>query len=116
MGSPYNKMISAKFYVETWVGRLDTFFDTKDIFAPFFDTKDIFLTRTGTGTGPKRGDPRPPGTRPRTTPGVDLTRAQVGEQPPNSPKYHKKRYFSAFFDTKDLFLTRTGTGTGPGRG
>ena len=75
MGSPYNKMISAKFYVEIWVGRLDTFFRQKIFFAPFFDTKDLFLTRTGTGTGPKWGEPRLPGTRPRTTPGVDLTRA-----------------------------------------
>ena len=148
MGSPYNKMISAKFYVETWVRHLDTFFrhkryfsrlfltqivifylkpskyawgphtiklsarnstskhgfdvlthffDTKDIFAPFFDTKDIFLTRTGTGTGPERGEPRPPGTRPQTTPGVDRNEPREGEQPPNSPKYHKKGYFSRLF-------------------
>ena len=105
MGSPYNKMISAKFYVETWVRRLDTFFRHKRYFSRLFSKEDIFLTRTGTGTGPEPGQPRPPGTRPRTTPGVDLTRAQGRRGASNSSKYHKKIYFPAFFDTKDFFDT-----------
>ena len=88
-------------------------------FAPFFDTTDIFSTRTGTGTGtgtgPKRGSlvPQVQGRGPHW--GWTLHDPREGEEPPNSPKYHNKRYFPAFFDTKDLFMTRTGTGTGPGR-
>ena len=76
MGSPYKKIISAKFYVETWVGRLDILFDKKDIFLAFFRHKSFFFTRTGTGTGPGREGHHPPGIWPRTTPRVDLPRAQ----------------------------------------
>ena len=89
-----------------------TLFSTKDIFRAFFRHKRYFFdtyryryrSKAGgqvQGRGPHRG--------------WTLHEPRDGEEPPNSPEYHKKRYFPAFFDTKDLFLTRTGTGTGPGR-
>ena len=103
MGSPYNKMISAKFYVETWIKRLDTFFNKKN-FSRIFSTQDIFLTRTGTVTGPERGESRPPGARPQTTPGVDLTRAQGRRGASKQSKITQKKIFSRLFRHKRSFF------------
>ena len=100
MGSPYNKMISAKFYVETWVGRLDTFFRQKIFFAPFFDTKDIFLTRTGTGTGPKQGGRYKAadhtGGGPYTSPGK--------ERIPQTVQNTSKKHIFPPFSTQKIFF------------
>ncbi len=105
MGSPYNKMISAKFYVETWVRRLDTFFRHKRYFRAFFRHKRYFFDTYRYRYRSKAGGASSPRYKAADhTGGGTLYELREGEEPPNSPKYHKKRYFPAFFDTKDLFF------------
>ena len=79
MGSPYNKMISAKFYVETWVGRLDTFFRHKRYFRAFFRHKRYFFdtyryryrSKAGGASSPRYKAADHTGGGPYTSPGKE---------------------------------------------
>ena len=76
MGSPYNKMISAKFYVEKWVGRLDTFFRHKRYFCLFSTQKIFFYTyryrsRAGEASSPSYKAADHTGGGPSTSPGKE---------------------------------------------